>query len=192
MSHTPGSLWLKTKRHKHNVQTAIQWREPRRILLITTPGISQHASSPLNGRNHVMTVNSGQHAKEITKLSVICTTTDTNTCFVEPRRKPMSTKASGLSLSLLHKGEALPHEAKNALPQRPSKQALACVAFAASDATLFGGIAVIRIFQYKSLPTQNSCVHNDIPHAPCKQCCGVNSKFWRGRFGNQRSQIQHC
>ena len=102
MSHTPGSLWLKTKRHKHNVQTAIQWREPRRILLITTPGISQHASSPLNGRNHVMTVNSGQHAKEITKLSVICTTTDTNTCFVEPRRKPMSTKASGLSLSLLH------------------------------------------------------------------------------------------
>ena len=77
------------------------------------------------------------------------------------------------SLSLLHTGEALPHEAKNALPQRPSKQALACVAFAASDATLFGGIAVIRIFQYKSLPTQNSCVHNDIPHAPCKQCCGV-------------------
>ena len=78
MSHTPGSLWLKTKRHKNNVQTAIQWKEPRRILLITTPGISQHASSPLNGRNHVMTVNSGQHAKEITKLSVICTTTDTN------------------------------------------------------------------------------------------------------------------
>ena len=49
-----------------------------------------------------MTVNSGQHAKEITKLSVICTTTDTNTCFVEPRREPMSTKASSLSLSLLH------------------------------------------------------------------------------------------
>ena len=22
--------------------------------------------------------------------------------------------------------------------------------------------------QYKSLPTQNSCVHNDIPHVPCK------------------------
>ena len=29
MSHTPGSLWLKTKCQKHNVQTAIQWREPR-------------------------------------------------------------------------------------------------------------------------------------------------------------------
>ena len=26
ISHTPGSLWLKTKRQKHNVQTAIQWR----------------------------------------------------------------------------------------------------------------------------------------------------------------------
>ena len=32
MSHTPGSLWLTTKRQEHNVQTAIQWREPRRIL----------------------------------------------------------------------------------------------------------------------------------------------------------------
>ena len=66
MSHTPGSLWLKTKRQKHNVQTAIQWKEPRRMLLITTPGISQHASSPLNGRNHVMIVNSEQHTKETT------------------------------------------------------------------------------------------------------------------------------
>ena len=64
MSHTPGSLWLKTQRQKHNLQTAFN------VLLITTPGISQHASSPLNGRNHVMIVNSGQHAKEITKLSV--------------------------------------------------------------------------------------------------------------------------
>ena len=112
MSHTPGSLWLKTKRHKHNVQTDIQWKESLRILLITTPGISQHASSPLNGRNHVMTVNSGQHAKEITKLSVICTTTDTNTCFVEPRRKPMSTKASGLSLSLHTMSQAHTHNGK--------------------------------------------------------------------------------
>ena len=102
--HVPHTLipLVEDKTSQHNMQTAIKWREPRRILLITTPGISQHASSPLNGRNHVVTVNSGQHAKEITKLSVICTTTDTNTCFLEPRRKPMSTKVSGLSFSLLH------------------------------------------------------------------------------------------
>ena len=77
-----------------------------------------------------------------------------------------------MSIMPIYTGEALPHEAKNALPQRPSKQALPCVAFAASDATLFGGIAVIRIFQYKSLPTQSSCVHNDIPMPPVSNVVG--------------------
>ena len=66
--HVPHTLipLVEDKTSQHNMQTAIQWREPRRILLITTPGKTQHASSLLNGRNHVMTVNSGQHAKEIT------------------------------------------------------------------------------------------------------------------------------
>ena len=60
-------------------------------------------------------------------MSVICTTTDTNTCFVEPRREPrrepMSTKASSFKFIAYHVTGTHTHTtAKNAVDYKKTQR----------------------------------------------------------------------